>query len=69
MTYQIIKLIINAIFVLFWFNAGFDYFIAGLEALKLTQYFTNIPLWVVFLVATTYVPPVLFTYYLWFKKR
>ena len=68
MNNKIFKLIINIALVVFWFNGGFDLFIAGLEQLEITQYFTNIPLWIAFLVILQFVPPVLVTYYFWIKK-
>ena len=69
MNNKIFKLIINIIFVVFWLNYGSEFFIAGLEQLQLTQYFTNIPLWVTFLVILQFVPPVWFTVYLWNSKN
>tara|TARA_B100000963_G_scaffold245072_1_gene214567 strand:- start:227 stop:436 length:210 start_codon:yes stop_codon:yes gene_type:complete len=66
---KIIKLIINIIFVVFWQQYGFNFFIAGLEQLQLTQYFTNIPLWIAFYISLMFVPPTWFTYYLWINKR
>ena len=68
MNNKIFKLIINIALVVFWFNGGFDLFIAGLEQLELTQYFTNIPLWVAFLFILQFFPPAWVTYYFWIKK-
>ena len=66
---KIFKLIINVLFVVFWQQYGFEFFIAGLEQLQLTQYFTNIPLWIAFYISLMFVPPVWFTYYLWITKK
>ncbi len=69
MKYKIFKLILNIIFVVFWQQYGFEFFIAGLEQLQLTQYFTNIPLYIAFYISLMFIPPVWFTYELWFRLR
>ena len=66
---KIFKLIINIALVVFWFNGGFDLFIAGLEQLEITQYFTNIPLWIAFYISLMLVPPLWFTYSLCISKK
>ncbi len=69
MKYKIFKLILNIIFVVFWNNYGYDFLLLGLDQLQLTQYFTNISLYIAFLLILRFVPPVWFTYELWFRLR
>lgn len=66
---KILKLITNIVVVILWNNFGYDFFQLGLNKLQITQYFPNIPLYITFLLILRFVPPVLFTCYLWFYKR
>ena len=69
MEYKIFKLILNIIFVAFWQNYGFQFLIQGLEVSGLAYYFTNMTLYMFFYVSLMLIPPIWFTYELWFRLR